>query len=225
LGGSPSKLWRTCDDPTYDGVAAHFGRAFCEGRVTKSVHKITAVAFSEMSPSQKRDAIRAAAVDAVQQSIVNGNATSANQLLGLVHLFTKRRDAKVSLIAYLEKWGNIYRRKGTDDLRFHKREPAASWTKEYEALVVQDDWTEATTSSDRPRVRDAEDELRKLVNSLKKVESDHLVHPELLAKVDEAILAYGRSDLSDRERERVRGKTLFDISIRRKTMRAGKYAK
>lgn len=179
--------------------------------------------ISELTSSQRLDRIKGAAVDAVQHSIVHSNVSTANDLLSHIYLFTPRPDAKVSLVAYLEKWGNMGSSKQTDDLKFHRKWPASHWTEEYKGLVADDDWTEVNPKARKRGVRDVDAELRKLVENLTKVEGQYLVHRELLAKVKEAIYAYGRSDPF--EKEQARGQTLFNKSISMKTMRATIYAK
>jgi hypothetical protein len=194
--------------------------------MNEHLRKALQAAERQLDSKAADELIQEAAYDAIEQSILHRNTTSANQLLGaLPRLMPRRRNARPCLAAYLERWGNLVYREATRGFEFRDLHDRGSWTENYKASIRNSIWTKMLTNDDAndPVVRDAAKEFRKLIDSLRKHDQSFIGHRQLLEKFENVLSEYGRTDEWARESKRVMN--LFDESTRRKTMRATKYAK
>jgi hypothetical protein len=165
---------------------------------------------------------------AVRRSICDGNSEPANRLLQLLPFITRKPGAKDALIEYFQTWGKLYFDTSAGVLKYAKKHNSRVWSDEYEIEVRASRWTDLIGASARQTkpILDADKEFRKVLDRLRRASEDPtktIFHASLLAKVQEVLYAYGRTDEWTREENRSR--TLFDQSVRMSTTRATKFAK
>ena len=178
-----------------------------------------------LGKNNKKSPLNDDLIHAIKTSIKDGNASPANQLLKQLSTYTKRHGAKEALIKYLEKWGRLCYKSEADSFDIFKR-TNPKWSDDYEAQVKAHPWTNLIQERQQKTVVDADKEFRKLYGRLERQSQDPsktILHAQLIAKVRDVILTYGRSD--EFEREMKRGRTLYDKSTAATTIRASKYAK
>jgi hypothetical protein len=175
---------------------------------------------------EKNDITQHLAAEAISYSILHGDITFANKLLESVQ--NQPKIAK-QLIAYMESWGNLQHQPVQNAFEYLKKRDKSCWDAEIKTSLESNPWFEAFAPK-APRhestVVDADKEIRRLVEHLLKVKTDGkkvLLHETLLSKVQDLILAYGRSD--EKAKDDARAKALFDKSTARTTIRASIYAK
>lgn len=191
------------------------------------IEKMTVGEISVLSRGHKEFLFQESAVLAIHQSF-RGNSNQANFLLKLIPLVKMKLGAKKALIEYFERWGNLYFNESLGTLKISKKYNASAWTNEYESEVSANPWTKLIEATTRhpTTVYDADKEFRKVVERLRKISEDPtktLLHPILVSKAQEFLYAYGRTE--EWTREDSKGRTLFDQSTMRSTMRASKFAK
>jgi hypothetical protein len=194
----------------------------------KGLLQLSAVELMAIPSAKRRGLVQTAAVRAIKYSVLHNDTSQASLLLKMLPEVTTRSGAKKSLIDYLVKWGNL--RYGDDAGKFKvaRNLRPDEWTDAYEASVSKHRWDEAieTTPPSKPPVVDAEVEIRKLVEKLERIGEEpgrEVIHAFLISKIRALLFEYGTSSLYDAEVKR--GRTLFDASTARRTVRAGKYAK
>lgn len=190
--------------------------------------QLTAVELMAIPATNRKRLIQAAAVEAIQQSFL-GNTTPANLLIKMLPEVGQRSPgARKSLIEYLVKWGNLRYSEQVGKFKFVGLLRPEEWTNSYEATVSKHRW-DGTIEESSPKTQpivDAEVEIRKVIDRLEKIKDDperEVVHPFLINKIRAILFEYGTS--SKYEPEVKRGRTLFDESTKRQTMRASKHAK
>lgn len=196
--------------------------------MSKRIEQMTAAEVASIPKERRESMFQESAVYAVRQSVCSGDITAANQLLKSLPLVTRNANAKQALIEYLEKWGRLYFAHSGDGFGYSKQHNQVTWSDDYESQVRSDSWTSYIKPPERPEsvVLDADKEFRKVLGRLKRASSDPtkmVLHSVLVSKVQEVLYAYGRSDECTREEQR--GRTLFDQSVARKTVRPSKFAK
>jgi hypothetical protein len=114
--------------------------------------------------------IQAVAVQAVYYSIADSNTTPAQQLYDA--LGTESR--KDSLLAFLEKFGNLAWSKTEKKIVFFNREKllgkekALEWTPDYAAEVAAAPWSAAKAAPAPKSIYDCDEEVRKFIGTMEK---------------------------------------------------------
>jgi hypothetical protein len=193
----------------------------------KPIEKMKVTEISSLTREQKHFYFNESVIRALKISISDGNTGPANYVLKLLPLVTKKAGAQEALIKYFETWGNLYFNKSSVTLK-HSQRHVPPWSNNYEAQIRASAWEKLIDSPPRssPSVIDADKEFRGILSRLQRISQDSkrtILHPALLSKVQEVLLAYGRTD--EWTIEDKRGRTLFDESVKRTTTRASKYAK
>ena len=195
--------------------------------MSKRINSMSPIEISALPKTVRDRMFREALVHSIGLSIVHGNIDTAKSVFKILPYISKKKSAKEVLIEFFESWGNLRHDKVHDELRYNKQFKPDIWTPEYEANLHRLNWADAIDNSKSQQpVYDADDEFRKVIRRLRKVVDDPeklLLHAILLTKIEEVVLAYGRSE-AKLEEER-RGRTLFDRSTQMSTLQAGKFAK
>lgn len=114
--------------------------------------------------------IQVVAVQAVYYSIADSNTTPAQQLYDA--LGTESR--KDSLLAFLEKFGNLAWSKTEKKIVFFNREKllgkekALEWTPDYAAEVAAAPWSAAKAAPAPKSIYDCDEEVRKFIGTMEK---------------------------------------------------------
>jgi hypothetical protein len=133
-----------------------------------------ALASIARNAGELRQAIQGVAIQAIILSISHGEkgVNVANALMDAVS-GTKalRRD---SLVAYMEKFGNLGWLKGDKKFAFFQQPdlPLGKVTAEHEALVVAKSWDDAKREADITSTYDMEAEIRKFIARMHKITGD-----------------------------------------------------
>ena len=200
--------------------------------MAKNIVSMSALELGKLTPAKRAELFHRAVVEAIQQSIEHGNVTVATPLLRMLPVISKKSDARDALISYFEKWGNLRYDREKDAFRHSKQHKPEDWCAEFERSLIDQTWNLGIGAAPRapakakPGIIDADKEFRSVLERLRRISEDAdkvVLHSQLLGKVQEVLLAYGRSDAFDVEEKR--GRALFDRSTANSTIRASKFAK
>ncbi len=139
--------------------------------LTKQIEQMLPSEIALLPREKKHSLFHESVILAVRRSICDGNSETANRLLRLLPLATKKPGAKEALIRHFETWGKLYFNKTLGALKYSKN-VARSWTNEYEAQVIVSSWEDSIEAAPGPSVFDADKEFRKVLERLKRVSED-----------------------------------------------------
>lgn len=198
--------------------------------MAKRIEQMNAGEIANLSKERRESLFKESTIYAVQKSICHCDTGTANKLLKVLPLVTRRSGAKQALVAFFEKWGKLYFDNSSRELRYSKKRNDLTWSAEYEAQVRADRWDNQIGQVQRKKQSgetvNAYEEFKKLLISLHRKSNDPantILHETLLKRVQSEVYLYGKANnLADEEKS---GQTLFDQSVKASTMRASKFAK